>query len=514
MLHRKPLAKAGACAALLGSLMAAPPALAIDEVDTQRLRRAVTTNGVLAHERAFQTIANANGGIRASGTPGYDASVAYVRARLERAGYRVTEQEFTFPFFRELAPAVLAQVTPTAKTYATATFTYSGSGDVTGAVVPVSDVQVPPGPAPNSSTAGCEAADFTPAPAEPAIALIQRGTCTFALKAENAQAAGYDAVIIFNEGQEGRQNLVEGTLGRPFTIPVVGASFADGAELVAAARAGTVTARVAATTEADLQRRTVNLLADTAEGDGEQTIVVGGHLDSVTAGPGINDNGSGTAAILEVAEEMAELGIRPRRAVRFAFWGAEELGLIGSEHYVAQLGPAGIADIYATLNFDMVGSPNFVRFVYDGDNSDFPVGPNAAAGPPGSGEIEAIFTRYFAGRGLATDPTEFSGRSDYGPFIAAGVPAGGLFTGAEGIKTERQAQVYGGRAGVAYDPCYHRACDTITNVSTRALGQMSDAIAHATQTLAVSRTGLFDDESRRRGSRVRGLEYKGSHAQR
>jgi Zn-dependent M28 family amino/carboxypeptidase len=225
--------------------------------------------------------------------------------------------------------------------------------------------------------------------------------------------------------------------------------------------------------------------------------VVGAHLDSVTAGPGINDNGSGTSTILEIAEEMAELGIRNRQKLRFAFWGAEEPGLFGSEHYVESLSDAELGTIYANLNFDMVGSPNYVRFVYDGDGSDTPT-----AGPPGSAQIEAIFNNYFAGQGLASDPTAFDGRSDYGPFIAVGIPAGGLFTGAEGIKTPEQAQVYGGTAGVAYDPCYHQACDTINNVSTKALSEMGDATAHAVMTLARTRTGFFEDGSRVGRTRV------------
>jgi Zn-dependent M28 family amino/carboxypeptidase len=143
------------------------------------------------------------------------------------------------------------------------------------------------------------------------------------------------------------------------------------------------------------------------------------------------------------------------------------------------------------LNFDMVGSPNYVRFVYDGDGSD-----TEPAGPPGSGAIEKIFTDYFASQGLASEPTEFSGRSDYGPFIAVGIPAGGLFSGAEGIKTPEEAAIYGGTAGVAYDPCYHQACDTIANVNTKALFELGDAAAHATLVLARSTTGLFEDGSR------------------
>ena len=160
--------------------------------------------------------------------------------------------------------------------------------------------------------------------------------------------------------------------------------------------------------------------------------------------------------------------------------------------YVADLIESGeIDDIEANLNFDMVGSPNYVRFVYDGDGSDTPL-----SGPPGSGQIEALFNQHFASQGLPTEPTAFDGRSDYGPFIAAGVPAGGLFTGAEGIKTPEQAAIYGGTAGIAYDPNYHQVGDTINNLSTKALSEMSDGAAHAALTLARSRRGFFEDGSR------------------
>jgi hypothetical protein len=184
---------------LLAALLAPTPALALDEINTQRLRNAVTVSGILAHERVLQRIADQNSGTRASGTPGYDASAAYVKRRLQAAGYKVTELPFTFPFYRELALAQLRQTSPTPTDYETGTYDFSGSGDVTGQVVPTTDVLVPPTPAPSSSS-GCEAADFVPAPATaPAVALIQRGTCTFEQKALNAVAAGYDAVIIFNE---------------------------------------------------------------------------------------------------------------------------------------------------------------------------------------------------------------------------------------------------------------------------------------------------------------------------
>ncbi len=462
----------------------------LQNVPTEEFRDAVTVGGILAHERVFQRIANRNEGIRASGTAGYDKSARYVMRRLENAGYRVRQQFFTFPFFRNLSEPELDRVAPNPKSFETATFTYSGAGEVVGRLVPTKDVLVPP-PAEPGSTSGCEASDFEPAPSnEPAVALIQRGTCFFEDKAANAEAAGYDAVIIFNEGQEGRTDLLTGTLGRPFDIPVVGLSFDDGSALYRQTQRREVTMRVFTDTFTDLNARTSNILATSPGGNPNKTFVVGAHLDSVTEGAGINDNGSGSSTILEIAEELAESDPALRQRVRFAFWGAEEAGLLGSEHYVDSISNRNLGRIFANLNFDMVGSPNYVRFVYDGDGSD-----SDPAGPAGSGQIEDLFTGYFDSQNLASDPTPFSGRSDYGPFIAVGIPAGGLFTGAEGIKTEEQAAVYGGEAGVAYDPCYHQACDDFSNVNVQALDEMSDAAAHATLTLALSRTGFFDDGS-------------------
>jgi Zn-dependent M28 family amino/carboxypeptidase len=200
--------------------------------------------------------------------------------------------------------------------------------------------------------------------------------------------------------------------------------------------------------------------------------MVGAHLDSVPAGPGINDNGSGSAAILEVALQMQK--VKPRNKVRFAWWGAEEAVLIGSNFYVASLSEDELARIALYLNFDMVGSPNFVRFVYDGDGSAF-----GLAGPPGSDVIEALFEDFYASRGLASEPTQIDFRSDYAAFFNAGIPFGGLFTGAEGIKTPAQVAVYGGTAGQQYDPCYHQACDTFDNVSLDVLDLNADAIAYA-----------------------------------
>lgn len=490
----KALLAAGAVVAAM--LVPVTAASAVDDVNTNKLRKSVTVSGILAHERVLQRIANNNGGTRASGTPGYAASADYVKKQLKKAGYKVAEQKFDFPFYSEVSPATLNQVSPSPTPYETESMQYSGSGAVTGALVATTNVVIPAAPEPSSSS-GCEVGDFVPASATtPQVALLQRGTCTFAIKVANAAAAGYDAAVIFNEGNPGRTELLSGvTLGEPAAIPVVGISYADGVALYNATQTGTVS--VAVTTDIiNETRSTTNIIADSPKGNPNKTVVVGAHLDSVLAGPGINDNGSGTAVILETAIQMQKLKIKPLQQVRFAFWGAEESGLLGSTHYVDSLSDDKLVKIYANLNFDMLGSPNYVRFVYDGDGS----AADALGGPPGSAQIESVFTNYFDAQGLASAPTAFDGRSDYGPFIAAGIPAGGLFSGAEGIKTAEEALIYGGSAGTPYDACYHQACDNANNLSTAALNELGDAAAHAVMTLASSKSGFFEDGSRRAAS--------------
>ncbi|MFI1993981.1 M28 family metallopeptidase [Actinoplanes sp. NPDC020271] len=227
-----------------------------------------------------------------------------------------------------------------------------------------------------------------------------------------------------------------------------------------------------------------NLIADWPGGDTSKTLMVGAHLDSVTAGPGINDNGSGSAANLEVALQVARSGFQPARHLRFGWWGAEELGLRGSTAYVNSLTSAQKAAITGYLNFDMVASPNPGYFLYDGDNSD---NTGSGPGPTGSAAIEQTLADYFTSIGVPTRGTDFDGRSDYGPFISAGIPAGGIFTGAEGIKTSAQVALWGGTA-TAFDACYHKACDTSANINDTALDRNADAIAYAVWTLAGAST--------------------------
>jgi aminopeptidase S len=206
-----------------------------------------------------------------------------------------------------------------------------------------------------------------------------------------------------------------------------------------------------------------NLIADWPGGDANQVVMAGSHLDSVTSGPGINDNGSGSSAVLETALAVARSGYQPTKHLRFAWWGAEELGLVGSRYYVNSLGSAERAKISGYLNFDMIGSPNPGYFVYDDDPT-----------------IEKTFKDYYAGLGISTEiETEGDGRSDHAPFKNAGVPVGGLFSGADYRKTSAQAAKWGGTAGQPFDRCYHSSCDTTANINDTALNRNSDAIAYA-----------------------------------
>ncbi|HEX9226694.1 MAG TPA: M20/M25/M40 family metallo-hydrolase [Arthrobacter sp.] len=231
------------------------------------------------------------------------------------------------------------------------------------------------------------------------------------------------------------------------------------------------------------QVESFNILAETG-GSAQNTVVVGGHLDSVEDGPGINDNGSGVAAILETAKWMKENGITPVNRVVFAFWGAEENDLDGSRHYVDELSKTEKEQTSAYLNVDMAASPNGVRSFHDGDGSDF-----GDAGPSGSDGIENVFERYFTENALAAESTVFDGGSDYQPFLRAGIPVGGLFSGDVAKKSNAQVQSYGGEAGKDLDSCYHEACDTISNTNADLLKEMSAAMAYATASYALATRG-------------------------
>jgi len=479
---------------------AAPPQVACDNRTNNtydKLLECVRLDGVRAHQAAFQAIADANGGNRAAGTSGYDASVDYVIETLEDAGWSVSTHQFDFT----VAQPVVQHTPAPAITHPVGGVTGSALGTVTAPVIPIDLALAPP----RASTSGCDGAfteaavgapltahptgpdDFAGFPTTTAIALIQRGGCSFALKVANAQTAGADAIILFNQGNvtvpptDRSSTLTNITAVPPpgsafttITLPVVGVSFAAG-ELLA--RPGS-TATVAVVNDPQ-----TNVLAELEGRNDDNVVMAGAHLDSVPAGPGINDNGSGSAALLEVAEQIAKL--KPENTLRFAWWGGEESGLIGSTAYVEDLTEAELDRIALYLNFDMIGSPNYIQMVYDADESTFPA-PAGVPIPDGSIAIEDLFESFYTLNDEPYDDSEFSGRSDYQAFIENGIPSGGLFTGAEEQKTAEQAAIWGGTVGAQFDPCYHLVCDTFANNSDHALEMNSDSVAFAVLTYAYS----------------------------
>ncbi|GAA0945134.1 M28 family peptidase [Nonomuraea longicatena] len=428
--------------AMLLLALAAPSAPAVSR------DLSVKVDNVLAHLQAFQAIADANGGNRAAGLPGYAASAAYVANQLRAAGYTVQLQPFSFPFYRLLSPAVLEGK----KRFAgVSTLEYSGNGDVSAA--------------PQEAGDGCEATDFAEFTAG-RVAVVKRGTCTFVVKAGHAVDAGAKALVVVDD-----KGTFEGTLQSPQPIPVVAVGPAVGEQVAKLKRV-----RVATRVESE-ERITHNVIAQT-RGTG-RVVMAGAHLDSVQAGPGINDNASGSAALLELALRAAKA--RPGLPLRFAWWGAEELGLLGSFHYVRGLGEEEKKNIKAYLNLDMIASPNPMYGIYDGDDSDkVGYGP----GPKGSAKVEKAFEDYFTRKKLPYAGIDFGGRSDYGPFVLAGIASGGLFTGANSDKSEEEARRFGGTAGEPMDRCYHQACDDVRNISEKALKISTAAFVYAVDELS------------------------------
>ena len=474
------LLMAGATLALSAGQASAQCAASGDALTVAELTECVTLDAARGHQAAWQAIADANGGTRVSGTPGYDQSVAYVVEQLEAAGVDVEIQSFPFNAFINLGNSILARKTAPDPTFYEEGVDYAllSQTDPGSAFAPVTTVTPELGLG-NASTDGCEAEDYAGFPAGH-IALVQRGACTFEAKAENAADAGAVGVIIFNQGnEEGRFDLINATLGNEYTggIPAVFVSYDLGVEF-----AQTEDLRLRLRTDVFRGETTSeNVIAEIPGENPDNVVAVGAHLDSVEEGPGIQDNGTGSAAILETAIQMA--GTTQPNTVRFLWWGAEESGLVGSTYYIDNLSDEEIEEIALYLNFDMIGSPNYFFGVYDGDDSDlFGEGP----GPEGSAEIEQAFEAFYEDRGVPYRGTDFSGRSDYGPFIAVDIPAGGLFTGAEGIKTEEEVEIWGGTAGEQYDPCYHLACDTFENISLEAFDVNIDAVAAVTLKYAQS----------------------------
>jgi Iap family predicted aminopeptidase len=398
-----------------------------------RASPAITRAELQGHLAALQRIADRNGGTRAAGARGYDESADYVAARLEDAGWTVTRQPVPFTSFRlrRASLTIGAHRLRPARDYQV--YTYSGSGSAEGRL--------------ETSGLGCAAADFDGVdPGE--IPLVGRGECFTRVKAANAQRAGAQALVV-QEDLRSRRGVPSGTLAVPgIRIPVVVLSTRALRDEGGGSQAKvSVDARSrAATTE--------NVIAETPGGTDGHLVMAGGHLDSVRGGPGIDDNGSGVAALIEAAEAI---GPNPPGAkVRIGFWAAEELGLVGSRHYVRSLDREDLARIEAYLNFDMVGSPNAVPAVY-GDGA--------------SRELARVLR---ASTDAKLREASVGQSSDHTWFQVEGIQISGLYTGSSET----------GPSGRPRDPCYHLACDTVDNVDLRVLLRMAKTTATALRTLS------------------------------
>jgi Zn-dependent M28 family amino/carboxypeptidase len=452
----------------------------LEPICASSLSESITAEAVAAHLEALDALAKANGGNRAAGTAGYEASAAYVEAQLEGLGYVVTRWPFVFERYALLSPPTLALASDPPTIYVNdqdyGVPQWAPAGSVSAALEAV-DLELGLG---NHSTSGCEAEDFSSFTAGN-IALLQRGSCTFAVKVAQAEAAGAVAVVMFNQGDTAnRMGLFGGSLGaqNQLGIPVVFTTYALGTEFAEAAALDAVILELSVDAGV-IATETFNVLAETPTGDPDQVVMLGAHLDSVPAGPGVNDNGSGTATVLELARQFA--ACTPHNKVRFAWWGAEEWGLHGSRLWVESLDDQALAQLAMYLNFDMVASPNYVRFVHSGQG--------AAAG---STLIHDAFLEWFDAHELPTSPAPFTGNSDYQPFVNAGVRAGGLATGAGGGKSQSQAETFGGVAGEPYDLCYHQACDDVANFNLEVLGHNTQAAAHVLEKWATDLGSLAD----------------------
>ena len=389
----------------------------------------VRSADVRAHLAALAAVARRSGGTRAAGTDGDRASVEYVRRALEDAGWRVRTQTVRFPFFEEGRPPVVRL--PGGQRLRDGrdmrTMSYSPGGTASGRVRVIG---FQPG---RESDAGCRRGDFA-ALRRGEVALVQRGVCLLRIKALNAQARGAAAVLIPNHGADGQTEAIRGTLGEPgVRIPVLSLSTAAGSVV---SRTSRVRVSIDATSE---ERETTNVLAET--GSGSRVLMAGAHLDSVSDGPGINDNASGSAGLLAIARALG--GRAPRgTTLRFGFWGAEELGLHGSRRYVRGLGRAERRAIAAYVNLDMIGTPDEPPGVYRGD-----------------ARVTAALRRALRARGRQSGFRSAGRGSDHVPFLDAGIPTGGVFTG--------------------LDRCYHRACDDLDNVDARLVTDVAAATARA-----------------------------------
>src|SRR3954453_8641093 len=489
----------------------APAVAHAADPDTTALRNAVTRAEILRYEQRLNAIALSNENTRLTASTGNWESLTFVVNQLRQMGYNPS----VVPYVNGSTPNTWSERTApvlertladgSTKTYVNnlnttgdfAQMTWGHTGDLTAKVIPVNRITVPPVGTADGNRSGCAMGDF-PATVKDNIALVQRGGCTFLEKAINARANGAKAVFIMNEGQTNRTSPGTTTNGTTFTR-VVGQtypglmaatlSYNAGKEFYDAAQAGTPLTVHFKTDNNINQRIDYDIIAETPGGDPDRVLQVGAHIDGVAAGPGINDDGSGTSMNLTIAHQIMKLNLPLKYKIRFGWFSGEEQGLFGSQYAVRQLNSTQTAQTLAMLDYDMIASTNWIPFMYIPNPSEttLPVIQRSSEATLSQVHIDYLQNKL----NVKKVDYPFDQRSDYAEWRARQVPATGFYTGAEGIKTAAQVADNaastagsGGQAGIQADPCYHEWCDTVFNLSQYGLEEFSDVLAHGILSLA------------------------------
>ena len=413
--------------------------------------------GMVSHLQSLQEIAIRNGGTRSITSTGFNASLQYVKKQLEdNTDLILTVQPFSLNVSVSLTPASLSMVEPQQIDYATKDFTvveYSGSSDLAARLIPAANF-------------GCQPRDY-PTSTTGKISLVSRGGCLFFEKVDNAIKAGARGVLIFNYPDEPGP-VASSTLFKPYSIAVFTIPFSLGQQLLQDANAFihmSYQSKVIAV-------YTSNLIAETRLGDPNTVVTIGSSLDSSENGPGMNENGSGSSANLQMALQFGTVVKKPANKVRFLWYGAEQAGAVGTSFYINSLSSAERNQIALNLNFDMIGSPNYIRTILNETETS------------GGLAIVKTFAEFFDINHLSYKISPPASGAVLTPFSAFGIPSGGIDTGSVIVKTREDRDRFGGLVGIPYDPCFLQPCDTLENVNKDVLLETAQAAAFALERFA------------------------------
>ncbi|KAH7329504.1 hypothetical protein B0I35DRAFT_448601 [Stachybotrys elegans] len=442
-------------------------------VDSETLQKHITSDALKARAKDLYEIAKKsedeyNHPTRVIGSEGHLGTLEYIWDQLSQLGdaYTLSKQGFPAVMGNVLeSRLVIGDKVPNTATAFALTPATKNKQPVHGDVILVKNQ-------------GCDAADY-PTEIEGNIAFIKRGTCAFGTKSALAGKAGAVAAVVYNN--EDNDDELHGTMGTPSPdhVATFGLSGNEAAPFIKKIESGEKVDAIAYMDAMVESIKTTNIVAQTTRGDPENCVMLGAHSDSVPEGPGINDDGSGSMSLLEVATHLAKYDVN--NCVRFAWVSGEEEGLLGSDYYVSSLSPEENSKIRLFMDYDMMGSPNYAYQIYNATNEENPVG---------SAELKELYIEWYEKHGLNYTLIPFDGRSDYDGFIRNGIPGGGIATGAEGVKTKEEEAMFGGKAGEWYDHCYHQLCDDTTNVDLEAWEINTKLIAHSVATYAHSLDGF------------------------